>query len=372
MNSPPTIHHVSLCFAMAVVLPPFSGCTKPPDQLGLSTTELVETWERHSVPSKTPQCVGEVVRIEGKQGHNPLYRDSWDMGTTFDLRGTSWESVLLPPPESENCYPIQLGADWGGCLPSRIDLYSGQVPLPDLGPPVCVVGGALIGTQPTSASWAEVKGSAAMAVTANARQPVVEGMRIHNHEDGFVPFRSEGFVFQGNWISYNRDDCIENDAFASGLIRDNLFDGCYVFYSATNAAENPPTAIGGGPDSVVTMRGNLVRLEVMPGPYRSPSDTTGYGWYFKTWGGNAPVTVLEENIFLAEPPIATGNPRLDAGTIDRKRCRDNVIVWTGNGSFPYPFHEDCFVVTTDLAVWDKARRRWLDRHPEVTRLGTDE
>ena len=246
------------------------------------------------------------------------------------------------------------------------------MPLPDLGPRVCLVGGALIGTQPTTASWAQVKGSAAVAVTVNARQPVVEGMRIDNYEDGFVPFRSEGFVFQGNWVSYNRDDCIENDAFASGLVRDNLFDGCYVFYSATNSVENAPTAIGGGPDAVMTMRGNLVRLENMPGPYRSPSDAEGYGRYFKTWGGNAPVTVLEGNIFLAEPPIDTGNPRLDAGTIDRARCRDNVIVWTGEGDFPYPFHEECFVVTNDRAVWDEAHRRWLDRHPEVARLGIDE
>jgi hypothetical protein len=26
-----------------------------------------------------------------------------------------------------------------------------------------------------------------------------------------VPYRADGFVFKGNWASYNRDDCIDND-----------------------------------------------------------------------------------------------------------------------------------------------------------------
>jgi hypothetical protein len=128
--------------------------------------------------------------------------------------------------------------------------------------------------------------------------------------------------------------------------------------------------MGGGPESVVTMRGNLIRLQNMPGPYRSPRDSEGYGWFFKTWGGHAPINVLEGNIFLAEPPLATGSPRLD-WAIDRTRCRDNVFVWTGEGGFPYPYAEDCFIITNDRAVWDEARRRWLERHPEVARLEID-
>ena len=92
-----TIRHVILCSAMTVVLASWSGCVRPPDQLGRSTAELVEAWERYSVPSGIAQCVGEVVRIEGERGLSPLYRDSWDTGTTFDLRGASWESRPSSP-----------------------------------------------------------------------------------------------------------------------------------------------------------------------------------------------------------------------------------------------------------------------------------
>ena len=39
----------------------------------------------------------------------------------------------------------------------------------------------------------------------------------------------------------------ENDAYAGGTIEDNLFDGCYTFYSAVNKGiENPPVAPAGG------------------------------------------------------------------------------------------------------------------------------
>jgi hypothetical protein len=41
-----------------------------------------------------------------------------------------------------------------------------------------------------------------------------------------VPYRSDGFVLRDSWMSYIRDDCIENDGHAEGTVRGNLFDGC--------------------------------------------------------------------------------------------------------------------------------------------------
>ena len=56
-------------------------------------------------------------------------------------------------------------------------------------------------------------------------------------------------------------------------------------------------------------------------------------------------------------------------------CRGNVLVWLGEGEYPGPFHNDkfpnCWTVTTDRSVWERARQDWIDRHPAVARLPGD-
>lgn len=46
------------------------------------------------------------------------------------------------------------------------------------------------------------------------------------------------------------------------------------------------------------------------------------------------------------------------------------MVWLGDGEYPYHLDE-CFTVTKDRSVWERAKQDWIDRHPKVPRLPGD-
>jgi hypothetical protein len=46
------------------------------------------------------------------------------------------------------------------------------------------------------------------------------------------------------------------------------------------------------------------------------------------------------------------------------------MVWLGEGEYPYHLDE-CFTVTKDRSVWERAKQGWIDRHPKVPRLPGD-
>jgi hypothetical protein len=332
--------------------------------------------DRASMPAAADRasCSGDdgpVVRVEGDQGYTTFEQMTWEPGTVFDARGAVWKSYLMPPPEARNCYPLEFGADWSACPPERVDLYDHASIPPEPGPPMCLRGGTVVGEQPDRASWHDVKDSAGAAVTVNATQAIVEGMRIHNVEDAFVPMKSSDFTIRGNWVTYNRDDCIENDAFAGGTIEDNLFDGCFTFYSAVNSGvPEGPVAPGGGADSVVTIRNNLIWMQNMPGPYKKPRDTFGYAVGFKMWDQRTTGLAMHDNIFLVEEPVADGELYLYRVADKVVSCSNNTLIWLGAGDFPEAL-PDCFRVIKDRSVWDQARQAWLEKHPEVARLPGD-
>src|SRR5207249_8516892 len=82
------------------------------------------------------------------------------------------------------------------------------------------------------------------------------------------------------WLTYVRDDCVENDHVQPGLIDDSLFDGCYVGIS-----ERPSTAIIAsgydGRNDLLTVRQSLIRLQPMPGPRGGLPTDFGNGQFFK-------------------------------------------------------------------------------------------
>ena len=85
----------------------------------------------------------------------------------------------------------------------------------------------------------------------------VENVRIDDVADGIRPVAGP-FVIRGTWLSYIRDDCVENDHVQPGLIDDSLFDGCYVGIS-----ERPSLAIitsgYDGRNDLLTVRQSLIR-----------------------------------------------------------------------------------------------------------------
>jgi hypothetical protein len=333
-----------------------------------------------------PGCLasfeGPLTRLDRDYGYQGFEVATWPSGARFDARGGRWTSLMDGTQRRRSLSPIQIGVDWGTNVDGagRRDLWSARYNTPPQPTPFCFFGGTIVGTQPRDATWGETKAlGGGYAITINGRGGVVEGVRVDNHHDAFVPYRADGFVFRGNWVSYNRDDCIENDGHAEGTIADNLFDGCYNFYSGYNGVHNG--AEGAGADGTVRIVGNLIRLENMPGPYdrrnrQGDPGKSGYERLLKTRKQDArvPKLVLRDNVIAYEVPRDRGSTALRAAHVRITECANNIILWFGDGKFPGPIPDDlsgCFTIATGAAAqrrWATLRQRWIDAHPEVARL----
>jgi len=188
----------------------------------------------------------------------------------------------------------------------------------------------------------------------------IDGARVDNVEDGIRPIAGP-FTIRNTWLSYIRDDCVENDHVQPGLIEDSLFDGCYM---AIAERPSPSIAADGydGHNDLLTIRRTLIRLEGMPGPRGGAATDLGHAQFFK-WDPLATKLALHDNVFMAED---VGNSGSDAmGIPDALAdCSNNVMVWLGTGPYPASL-PSCFTVTTDRRVWDAAVADWKARHPTV-------
>lgn len=249
---------------------------------------------------------------------------------------------------------------------------------------VCWAGGAIHYTNDLDITWWESKDPNNAGIITWTGDVIIDGVRIHNGHDAIRPRRNQdGFwTVRNSWITYNRDDCIENDFMAAGLVDDSLFDGCYVFLSS-----RIPDATPLDPRNVVTIQNSLIRMQDMPGPYgHDDRSIMGFGQLFK-YSDASPDLVLRDNIFLFEDYASTkgnadGSPASSFGRLGfrvsegrLRECSGNIIVWTGPGEFPGDVPNDpaCVTVTTDRTVWENARAKWLAEHPLVARIdGVDD
>ena len=224
------------------------------------------------------------------------------------------------------------------------------------GSDACVAGGTVAGQYDRGLTWNEMHDLNNAAVRFEGDRFLVDGLRADDVGDGLRPVGRD-FVVRGAWLSYVRDDCIENDHLQAGLIEDVLFDGCYV-----GVSERPsPAILESGYDgrrSVLTIHGSLIRLESMPGPAEGDAPT-GHGQFFK-WDDRATTLALHDDVFLAGE-TGVGGPETMAMTDRLVSCANNVMVWLGPGDYPAPL-PSCFTVTRDRGVWDAAVAAWHARH----------
>jgi hypothetical protein len=249
--------------------------------------------------------------------------------TRIDAR----QATLLPSPT--NLYPLNLGGGAGMCLS----------------------GGVALGQYDRTLGWAAMHDLNNAGVRFDNPDATVEYVRIDNVGDGIRPIAGP-FTIRGAWLSYVRDDCVENDHVQPGLIDDSLFDGCYV-----GVSERPSAAITAsgydGRGQVLTVRNSLIRLEPMPYPRDGLPTDFGHGAFFK-WSSLATNLELHDNVFLAEQIAQEGVDAMDMpGALGA--CSNNVMVWLGAGQYPAPL-PSCFTVTTDRSVWDQAVADWKIRH----------
>ena len=213
-----------------------------------------------------------------------------------------------------------------------------------------------------------------------------DAIRVHDGADlvlpssppdtRFVP--ADGFEIRDVWAAYVRDDCIENDAYAGGVIRDSLFDGCNTGISQTPgmrlqrlAPEDAAKARRlrdelDGTGKTVSLERVLLRMQLQPHPNRPERQWVqergvvyGGGSLFKI-RDRSPRFVIRDSIFAFD-----GRTKGSFSFPELRGCAGNTIVWLGDGDFPGAYPNDCFELTRDPEVWRRAVRDWHARHPEV-------
>lgn len=315
-----------------------SGSPSVPPASAPATTAAPTAEGPRPAPSATA-CLRRpgTVRLAGKRDTG-VQVDSPRSDASYDLRGV----VSVAYPERTR-YPLVFGR-----------VRHGR-PTGGTAERLCIVGGTVVGQQPRDLTWQEMKrrhDGDGLRVQGGGWY-VVDGLRVDNVEDGVAPF-GDGFVGRNLYLTYIRDDCIENDAVSGGYVADSLFDGCSMGISERPSKGFSPTRAPAA--ETFTLDGVLLRLRPMPRD--DAPDGLGNGQLFKwsQWGNRL---VLRNSIFLVERVSMNGKKAMafPAGTL----AENVTLVWTGPGDYPAPVPAGVRV-TKDRAVWDTARSSWLARH----------
>ena len=193
-----------------------------------------------------------------------------------------------------------------------------------------VVGPKILGAIDRTLTWQEVKSrydGEGLRLEGTGWMAVF-GLRVDNVEDGFAPRTRDGaqqdssdrFLLEHAYMSYIRDDCVEDDDLLSGVIRDSFFDGCNRFLSSRPSSDTSYSNHG----QLVSVRNTLVHMVAMPHEDAVDGDGTAHGAPFK-WDDTAGRVELRNVIFLVdERPISSDDAiRFPAGTFD------NVVIVLG-------------------------------------------
>jgi hypothetical protein len=255
-------------------------------------------------------------------------------GHTYDLRGAT--SVAYG--RSRN-YPLLFGKARPGAN-------------------LCVLGGQVVGQQSRGLSYQAVYSrynGDGLWVQGRGGY-LVHGFRAENVEDGISLQGGDGdfAVVSAAYLSYVRDDCIENDKIVGGRVVDSLFDGCFMGISERPDADASPSPAPAGE----TFTLDRVLLRVAPQPNQRAGDGGGNGQLFK-WSPAANRLVLRDSVLMVEEvPIRGYTPlAFPAGT----SAQNVTLVWLGAGAYPGPLPRGVRVVR-DRSVWQRARARWLVAH----------
>jgi hypothetical protein len=263
-------------------------------------------------------------------------------GQTYDLRGAS---VVGYP--AVNRYPLMMGK-YGP------------------GQGTCVVGGRVAGRQSRHLDWHQMKGRVdGDGLNIKARGGVVTGTRIDNVEDGIATTGMDpgGISISDVYMTYIRDDCIENDWVVNVTVRDSLLDGCYTATSQRPDPEMHPRLAPS--DERFTLDEVLMRLQPMPykrARSRCPANVAGNlgnGGFFK-WSPWANRLVVRDSVLLAER--ASVNCRRVMNFPTNAAYHNVTLIWLGPGEYPGDLPASGVTVTRDRRLWDRARADWLTRH----------
>lgn len=221
--------------------------------------------------------------------------------------------------------------------------------------------------------------SAAIIAKEFANNAKVYGARIDGVLDG-IRVKAPEFILTDNYLTNNRDDCVENDLNVAGTIQDNLMDGCQFGISMLNNAENQVVS-----ENTVTIKNNLIRIQVDT-RYKDGLTVEGLMQPLKLNQYSTKINLVN-NVFAYDPvkngneyPIIAGNKWkhvVGNANVDRKvqQCSNNKILWLG---FSQPdnrlldlVNEEpaCFELISGQAAidaWKDYKCSWLENHPETS------
>lgn len=322
---------------------------------GLAAEERASAYKTTTTPA--PSGRGSIVKIETAGPVSNRYQ-AFDVGddTTFDFTGAH----LASGPDHPQRQPITIGEQ------ER--------------PPknIRIVGGVIDGGIPREWKWtlSHAFGGSGVYTVASGLQ-AIEGMRIHNVEDGWHPRETPGFklraypntsrfLVRNCYMTAVRDDCIENDEFIPGDVEDSLFDGVWAFISEQNERQagvfRPKVAtIGPDEDPNINLTRALVRLT------RTNAGEPGAGKWFKLIGRESPVHHfnITDCVFATDTGPRQGGWRTLGFPKGATFRGNNFVLWLGKpGEFGGEIPEGVKFLEGEpaRAKWNDVRNQWLRAH----------
>ncbi len=295
--------------------------------------------------------------FHGDQGYAAHILRDLPAGLVVDATAATFRVASSQAPAPSKTAPCDAG-------PLTVNRYPLQ--LRD-SPRTTLRGGQFEGEVSLEADWQHAYCNSAAIVLRDSPEVVLEGQRMRRVWDGVrIGEGSTGFVLRGVWLSEVRDDCIEDDFLIGGRIVDSLFDGCFSGLSL-----RPPNGASreaaGGP---VLLRGVLMRMEtyLYKGAFKQ-------GVPLKA-GAEAPALAIHDSIIAMDGPDSVSKARLSVGWSRVSACSGNLLLWMSDEPWPKAFARPpgCFRQIEGAearAIWEAARRNWIDCHSAVGRFPDD-
>ncbi|MEK7355804.1 MAG: hypothetical protein AAB250_05115, partial [Bdellovibrionota bacterium] len=232
-----------------------------------------------------------------------------------------------------------------------------------------LVGLLMNGIVPQDSDWRPSYCNSAGLNIRNAKDTVVDGIRMTAHWDGVREAEgSENLVIKNSWFSGGRDEVVENDFRNNLTVRDVLSDGTYNFISVRPSSSNIDT-VPDGSNKVLLVSGVVVR-------FRSAlqEGTFGFGAPFKSTDTGAPKSKIYNSIFAVEPGggVVMSSSNWPRGWKDLIDCKNNLFLWMSDRALPSGLGTipACFTIIKGQAAYDtynRARMNWINCHPKVPR-----
>ena len=288
-----------------------------------------------------PQVIRQLPAGSQVDARAALFRVA-NSGTLFPTAETTCDSTELPV----NPYPLQIRES----------------------PDVTLVGGLFAGEVPLMSAWLDTYCNSTGVLLRDSLGAVIEGLRMRRLWDAVrLTESSSGFILRGSWISEVRDDCIENDYLNGGVVEDMLFDGCFSGLSMRPPRGAERSAMGGP----IVLRNVLLRMQSYL--YKERSEQ---GPPFKV-DETGPEIEIYDSIIAMDDRNTVSQLRLRVGWERIGKCSGNLLLWTADTPYPKKFARppDCFRIVEGeeaRALWQDARRNWIDCHPLIERFAEDQ